>query len=551
MYTKQYRVPKDADMSFLLKEYPDKAPVWCPVDLRDGNQSLVTPMSILEKLEYFDLLTKLGFREIEVGFPASSETEFRFIRTLIEEERIPDGVTIQVLTQAREHIIKRTAECVKGAKNVIVHLYSATSPVYRDWVFEKSAGQVKKMTFDAALLMKELFDGETGVRFEYSPECFPETEPEFALEVCSAVLDVWKPDKERPAIINLPGTVEYSLPHVFAAQVGYMDKNLPYRDSTVLSVHTHNDRGCAVAAAEMSLLSGAQRVEGTLFGNGERAGNADIVTLALNMYTLGVDPGIDLTELPEISEVYERVTGMQIPDRQPYSGKLVYTAFSGSHQDAIAKGMHHMEKEGERIWRVPYLPVNPADIGRTGGDGAIRINSQSGKGGVGYLLEKNYGYAVPKAMQESVGGVIKRISDERMAELSPEEVRDAFEDEFVNVPYPLALEDVHFAWNENGSVTSKLELTREGGIMRISGDGSTRFSAAANAVRNALGVDFTVFSYAEHTTETGVEAKVITYIGIDIEGTGKSWGAGMHTDIIISSIRELLSALNREGREKI
>lgn len=544
-YRKQYRLPPAPDFSWITKECPDACPVWCSVDLRDGNQALANPMSIMEKLSFFDMLVKMGFKEIEVGFPAASDTEFRFVRALIDEKRIPDDVTIQVLTQARESIIRRTAEAIAGAPRAIVHMYSASSPVFRKYVFGKSRDETVAMVREGAALIANIFKDDPNVRFEFSPECFPETEPDFALRVCSAALDEWRALKSRRNIINLPVTVEYSMPHIFASQVNYLSKNLPDRDDVVLSVHAHNDRGCAVAATEMALLAGAERVEGTLFGNGERAGNADLITLALNMYALGIDPGLDLSHVADTSAVYEKMTGMQIPERMPYTGKLTFTAFSGSHQDAIAKGMRHLEASPGEKWCVPYLPIDPTDIGRESGDRAIRINSQSGRGGIGYILEHDFGLHVPRDMQFAFSRIVKHVSDERMHELTGAQVYEVFEDEYVNVSYPLALEHVSFAWNESGSVTAKIELTRNGEPFSFTGDGTSRFAAAAGGIRRALGIDFTVFTHLEHALELGVEARVVTYIGIESEIYGSLFGAGTHTDIIISSIRALLSALNR------
>lgn len=544
-YKKQYKLPPSADFSWITKECPDACPVWCSVDLRDGNQALANPMSIVEKLAFFDMLVKMGFKEIEVGFPAASETEFRFVRALIDEGRIPDDVTIQVLTQARESIIRRTAESIAGAPRAIMHMYSASSPVFRKYVFGKSGGETVEMVREGAALIADIFRDRPEVRFEFSPECFPETEPEFALEVCSAALEAWRPLRSRRNIINLPVTVEYSMPHIFASQVNYISNMLPDRESVVLSVHAHNDRGCAVAATEMALLAGAERVEGTLFGNGERAGNADLITLALNMYSLGIDPKLDLSHVAETAAAYEKMTGMDIPDRMPYTGKLTFTAFSGSHQDAIAKGMRHLEASPGEKWCVPYLSIDPTDIGRESGNKSIRINSQSGRGGIGYILEHGFGLHVPRDMQFAFSRIVKHVSDERMHELTGEQVYELFEEEFINVSYPLALENVSFAWNESGSVTAKVELTRNGEPFSFTGEGNSRFAAVANGIKRAMQINFTVFTHLEHALELGVEARVVTYIGIESEKYGSLFGAGRHTDIIISSIRALLSALNR------
>ena len=388
-YRKGYYMPPIIDLSWAQKEYPEKAPVWCSVDLRDGNQSLIIPMSLDEKIEFYKMLIKVGFKEIEVGFPAASETEYALLRRLVEEDLIPDDVTVQVLTQAREHIIRKTFEALKGVKNAIVHVYNSTSVAQREQVFRMSKEEIKQIAVDGAKLLKKLTEeaGEN-YRFEYSPESFTGTEPEYALEVCNAVLDVWQPTADRKAIINIPVTVEMSMPHIYAMQVAYISQNLKYRDNVILSLHPHNDRGCGVADSEMGLLAGADRIEGTLFGNGERTGNADIVTIAMNMYALGVDPELDFSNMPELVEMYERVTRMHVHDRQPYAGALVFAAFSGSHQDAIAKGMRWREEKDPSRWTVPYLPIDPKDVGREYEADVIRINSQSGKGGVGYIMEQ-------------------------------------------------------------------------------------------------------------------------------------------------------------------
>ena len=386
-YTRQYFMPPVKSMKWTEKEYVDKAPVWCSVDLRDGNQALVIPMSLEQKVDFFKLLVEIGFKEIEVGFPAASETEYQFLRKLIEDDLIPDDVTIQVLTQAREHIIRKTFEALEGAKKAVVHVYNSTSLAQREQVFKKSKEEILQIAVDGAALLKKLTDETNGnYLFEYSPESFTGTEPEYALEVCNAVLDVWKPTPEKKAIINLPVTVQHSLPHVYASQIEYMCENMNYRENVVVSLHPHNDRGCGVADAELGLLAGADRIEGTLFGNGERTGNVDIVTLAMNMYSQGVDPGLDFSDMPHVCECYEKYTGMRIDERSPYSGALVFAAFSGSHQDAIAKGMHWLEEKQPPHWTIPYLPIDPKDVGRSYDADVIRINSQSGKGGVGYIL---------------------------------------------------------------------------------------------------------------------------------------------------------------------
>ena len=436
-YSKGYFLPPTVDIDWLKKDAPDHAPIWCSVDMRDGNQALVIPMSLDQKLEFYKMLLKVGFKEIEVGFPAASDTEYEFLRRLVEDDLIPDDVTVQVLTQAREHIIRKTFDALKGVKNAIVHVYNSTSVAQRQQVFRKSKDEIKQMAVDGAKLLKELTE-EAGAdyRFEYSPESFTGTEPEYALEVCNAVLDVWQPTPDHKAIINLPATVEMSMPHVFGMQVAYMNKNLKYRDGVVLSLHPHNDRGCGVADTEMGLLAGADRVEGTLFGNGERTGNVDIVTVGMNMFALGIDPQLDFSNMPELVETYERLTGMEVSPRQPYAGKLVFAAFSGSHQDAIAKGMKWKEEKNPDKWTLPYLYIDPKDVGREYDGDVIRINSQSGKGGVGFIMEQKYGIDMPKKMREDFGYCVKGVSDHKHKELMPDELYQIFQNEYVNVDTP-------------------------------------------------------------------------------------------------------------------
>ena len=411
-YKKGYYLPPVVDMSWAMADAPKKAPIWCSVDLRDGNQALVNPMSLQEKIRFYKTLVAMGFKEIEVGFPAASETEYDFLRYLVDHDLIPDDVTVQVLTQAREHIIKKTFEALKGVKSAIVHVYNSTSVAQREQVFHKSKEEIKEIAVNGARLLQRLTEeAHASYRFEYSQESFTGTDPEYALEGCNAVLDVWKPQPDRKVIINLPSTVQMSMPHIFAAQVAYLSQNLSYRDAVVLSVHPHNDRGTGVADAEMAMLAGADRVEVTLFGNGERTGNADIVTIGMNMYALGVDPGLDFSNKPKLVETYERVTRMHVHPRQPYAGQLVFAAFSGSHQDAIAKGMKWREEGHIDKWTVPYLPIDPREVGRRYESDVIRINSQSGKGGVSYILKQNYGISLPEKMKEEVGYLIKDVSD--------------------------------------------------------------------------------------------------------------------------------------------
>ncbi len=543
-YTRQFFPVKNPKRKWVDKTYIDKAPTWCSVDLRDGNQSLIIPMSLEEKLDFFKLLVDVGFKEIEVGFPAASETEYTFLRTLIDKNMIPDDVTVQVLTQSREHIIRKTFDALKGCKNAVVHLYNSTSLAQREQVFRKSKEEILRIAVDGAILFERIAR-ETGAsfRYEYSPESFTGTEPEFALEVCNAVLDVWKPTPDRKAIINLPVTVELSSPHVYADQVEYMCDNLKYRDAIEVSLHPHNDRGCAVADCELGILAGADRIEGTLFGNGERTGNADIVTLALNMYAQGVEPNLDLSNLPKISELYERVTRMSVYDRQPYSGKLVFAAFSGSHQDAIAKGMKWREEKKCSTWTVPYLPIDPGDVGREYETDVIRINSQSGKGGIGYLLEHNYGYILPTKMREDVGYTVKNVSDRAHAELSPKEVLDVFTDTYVNINNHIKLLDYSFVRNTDIEVTLSVEIDGETKTLVAKGNG--RLDAVSNAIKKQLHISFSDLTYEEHALTKGSSSQAITYVSITLDDGKKVWGAGIHDDIIASSINALFSAVNR------
>lgn len=543
-YTPQFYPVKNPTRKWANKIYVDKVPTWCSVDLRDGNQSLIIPMSLEEKLEFFKLLVRIGFKEIEVGFPAASETEYTFLRTLIDKDMIPDDVTVQVLTQSREHIIRKTFDALKGCKNAIVHLYNSTSVAQREQVFRRSKEEIKKIAVDGAELFEKIA-AETGTnyRYEYSPESFTGTEPEYALEVCNAVLDVWKPTPDRKAIINLPVTVELSSPHVYADQVEYMCDNLKYRDAVEVSLHPHNDRGCAVADSELGLLAGADRIEGTLFGNGERTGNVDIITLALNMYTHGVEPGLDLTDMPSIAALYENVTRMQVYDRQPYAGKLVFAAFSGSHQDAIAKGMKWRDEKACDTWTVPYLPIDPGDVGREYETDVIRINSQSGKGGIGYLLEHNFGYVLPVGMREDVGYTVKSVSDHAHAELSPAEVLDVFTHTYVNKNDHIELIDYHFVRSPEINVTLTVKV--DGEVKELTSSGNGRLDAVSNAVKKQLGIKFSELTYEEHALTKGSSSKAITYVSITPENGKKVWGAGIHDDIIASSINALFSAINR------
>ncbi len=545
-YSKGYFMPPEVDYSFMNKEYPEKAPIWCSVDLRDGNQSLIIPMSLDEKIEFYKTLVKIGFKEIEVGFPAASDTEYALLRKLIEDNLIPDDVTVQVLTQAREHIIKKTFEALKGAKNAIVHVYNSTSLAQREQVFKMSKDEIKQIAVDGAKLLLELTEqAGANYRFEYSPESFTGTEPEYALEVCNAVLDVWQPVLDRKPIINIPVTVEMSMPHVYAAQVAYINKNLKYRDKVVLSLHPHNDRGCGVADSELGLLAGADRIEGTLFGNGERTGNVDIVTLAMNMFALGVNPNLDFTNMPQLVEIYERVTRMHVHDRQPYAGALVFTAFSGSHQDAIAKGMHWRDEKNPDRWTVPYLPIDPHDVGREYDGDVIRINSQSGKGGVGFIMEQRYGVDMPKKMREDFGYCVKGVSDRKHKELLPDEIYQIFIDEYVNVEKPYKLIEFQLKKEPGGTRSGSVDLEINGEHVTYSARGNGRLDAVSNALQKNLNISYSNLTYNEHALEIGQSARAIAYISITGADGKIYWGAGMDTDIITASIMALFSAINR------
>ena len=543
-YTKQYFLPPVRCMNWAEKDAVDRAPVWCSVDLRDGNQALIEPMSLAQKVEFFKLLLKIGFKEIEVGFPAASDTEYAFMRTLIEEGLIPDDVTVQVLTQAREHIIRKTFEAIRGAKNVIVHVYNSTSVAQREQVFRKDKEAIKKIAVDGAKLLKKLTD-EAGekYRFEYSPESFTGTEPEYALEVCNAVLDVWQPTADRKAIVNLPATVENAMPHVFAQQVEYLSRNMKHRENVVLSLHPHNDRGCAVAASEMGLLAGADRVEGTLFGNGERTGNADIVTIAMNLYSQGVDPGLDFSFMPGICAKYTEFTQLAVSPRQPYAGALVFAAFSGSHQDAIAKGMQWRREHSEPHWNVPYLPIDPQDVGREYQTDVIRINSQSGKGGVGFILQENYGLNLPAKFKEAMGYAAKRVSDRLHKELKPAEVYKVFEEEFLNNRRFFDIPECHFRQLDDGisATVTVLEKGKEPAVAVAEGNG--RLDAVTNALKKHFGFDFVLTTYEQRALSEKSDSKALSYVGIEKDGKFY-WGAGVDEDIIKSSIDALVSAMN-------
>jgi len=543
-YSKQYFLPPERCMDWAERDMITNAPVWCSVDLRDGNQSLIEPMSENVKVEFFKFLLQLGFKEIEVGFPAASETEYNFLRRLIDEKLIPDDVTIQVLTQAREHIIKKTFEAVNGAKNVIIHVYNSTSVAQREQVFKKDKTAIKQIAVDGAALLKQLSDEEgADYRFEYSPESFTGTEPEFALEIINSVIDVIRPDRKRKMIINLPVTVETSMPHMYACQVEYIKKNVIDPDSVIISTHPHNDRGTGVADAELALLAGAERVEGTLFGNGERTGNADIVTLALNMFSHGVDPELDFSNLNETIEVYRKFTGMKIPPRQPYAGSLVFTAFSGSHQDAIAKGGKYRKEHPDAKWDLPYLPIDPEDVGRNYDADVIRINSQSGKGGIAYVLEQRFGYVIPKAMREDIGYKIKGISDKEHRELKPDEVAEIFARDYIDVCAPIALKSFSFD-KTDAEVLLSMRLDVDGKEAVIIGNGNGQFNAAASALKRAKGLDFTTVLYSEHALEQGSKSLAAAYVGLK-RGDSTFYAVGIDPDIMTASIKALIGAVNK------
>ena len=541
-----YYNPPKTEYRWVKKDHIEKAPAWCSVDLRDGNQSLVVPMNLEEKLEFFRMLVKIGFKEIEVGFPAASETEYEFLRTLIEKDMIPEDVTVQVLTQCRDHIIRKTFEAVQGAPSAVIHFYNSTSVAQREQVFKKSRDEIKKIATDGAKLVKQLAAEYPGnFRFEYSPESFTGTEPEYALEVCNEVIEIMEPTPEKPMIINLPVTVSMSMSHIYANQIEYMSDNLKHRDSVILSVHPHNDRGCGVADTELAVLAGADRVEGTLFGNGERTGNVDLITLALNLYTHGVDPHLDFSDMPSIVETYERVTRMHVYERTPYAGALVYAAFSGSHQDAIAKGMTWRKDHNLHQWNVPYIPIDPADIGRTYDGDVIRINSQSGKGGIGFLLEQKYGFVLPPKMREHFGYAVKSVSDHAHKELQPEEVLEVFRTTYLNRREPVDVTNLHFV--QNGAITATVTVrTEDGSQMEVTAKGNGRLDAVCNAVKIATGWDFTIMTYSEHSMEHGSTSEAASYVGLQWGDGSVTWGAGTDTDIIRAGIKAMISAVNNK-----
>ena len=545
-------------MDWTKNDHIEKAPAWCSVDLRDGNQALIVPMTLDEKVEFFKYLVKIGFKEIEVGFPAASATEYRFLRKLIDERIVPDDVTLQVLTQSRRHIIRKTFDAIKGAPKAVVHLYNSTSVAQREQVFKKSKEEIIKIATDGAELIKEYAEkaAETeGTDFtvEYSPESFTGTEMDFAAEICNAVIDIWEPTPERKVIINLPATVAMSMPHVYASQIEYMCKHLHNRENIIVSLHPHNDRGTAVADAELGILAGGDRIEGTLFGNGERTGNVDIVTVAMNMYTHGIDPGLDFSNMPECVATYEKFTDLKVHPRQPYGGQLVFAAFSGSHQDAIAKGMKCYEESGNTMWSCPYLPVDPEDLGREYEADVIRINSQSGKGGVAYILEQNYGYLIPQAMREELGYLVKDISDRKHKEMVPDEVFEVFRKEYINDFDPLDITEAEFfraSDSKSEGVRTKMKVTINGEKFEFEAEGNGHLDAISNALRKApYTFDYKFITYSENALSTESDSKAGAHVCIENLDGKRFWGVGTHADIILASVNALVSAINRENKE--
>jgi len=530
------------------RTWPDnaiqKAPKWCSVDLRDGNQALVNPMNMHKKLELYTLLLKLGFKEIEVGFPSASKVEFDFLRRLVDDKLIPDDVTVQVLVQAREHLIERTFEALKGVKKATIHLYNSTSTAQRKIVFAKEQDEIINLALEGVDLVKKYeaqHDGE--IFLEYSPESFTGTELEFAARICNAVTARWGISKERPIIINLPATVEMATPNIYADQIEWMSRHLDNREHVLISTHTHNDRGTSVAATELALLAGADRVEGTLLSNGERTGNVDIITLALNMYTQGVDPELDFSNVDEVLEIVERCTEIDTHCRHPYVGDLVYTAFSGSHQDAINKGLAYQKKKGDLFWEVPYLPIDPADVGRTY-ESIIRINSQSGKGGVAYILEKNYGFSLPKAMHPEIGRIVQILSDEKGRELDPQEIYDVFQESYFKLKEHITLVDFDVS-TENKMATCTLKYLYKGKEIIASGKGNGPIDACKDALMKDYAYEFTINSYSEHSCGDKSSADAVAYIQVQSDEVPTCFGVGRDSNIATASVKALFSALNR------
>ena len=549
-YQRYKRVPV---VNFPERTWPDKeiqkAPIWCSVDLRDGNQALVEPMVVEEKVEMFNLLVKLGFKEIEVGFPSASQIEFDFLRTLIERKLIPDDVEVQVLVQCREHLIKRTFEAIKGLKSAIVHIYNSTSTLQRDVVFHKDREEIKDIAIvGTKLVQRYAAESDVKVRLEYSPESFTGTELDFALDICTAVQETWGATKENPIIINLPSTVEMTTPNVYADQIEWMNTHFKNRESIILSVHPHNDRGEGVAATELALLAGADRVEGTLFGNGERTGNVDVLNIAYNMFSQGIDPKLNIEDVKEIAEVYERCTKMEIPPRHPYAGKLVFTAFSGSHQDAINKGMHALQERNSQYWEVPYLPIDPADIGRKY-EPVVRINSQSGKGGVAFVMDTFYGFRLPKGMHKEFADVIQKIA-EQQGEVAPEQIMDEFRKNYLDRKEPLHFRRCRITDTETGdgefATLAHVTYTDHGIEKTFDGVGNGPIDAIQRGMEEALGIQIKVLDYSEHALTAGSGAQAASYIHLMDQATGRvTYGVGVSSNITRASIRGIFSAVNR------
>lgn len=549
---KRYR--KNPVLHYPEREWPNKeitqAPIWCSVDLRDGNQALIDPMVVSEKMEFYELLLKLGFKEIEIGFPAASQIEYDFLRQLVDRKKIPEGVWMQVLTQCREELIDRTFEAIEGIENVIFHIYNSTSVLQRDVVFHKNKEEIIKIAVDATHMVKERAKNFPGkIMLEYSPESFTGTEMEFALEICTAVQEAWGATKDNPIIFNLPATVEMNTPNVYADQIEWMNKHFKDRESIILSVHPHNDRGTGVAATELALLAGADRVEGTLFGNGERTGNVDILNIAYNMFSQGIDPKLELEQIKEIIDVYERCCKMTIDERHPYAGKLVFTAFSGSHQDAINKGVHAMKERGQEIWQVPYLPIDPADIGREY-EPIVRINSQSGKGGVAYIMDTYFGFKLPKGMHKEFAKVIQEKS-EKQGEVSPEEIMQAFKDSYIDRKEPLHFRKLHVN-DLNDTVDSafdtKIDLTYtlNGVENQFEAVGNGPIDAILRGLRESLDLNVKVLDYEEHALQGGANAQAAAYIHLLAADDGQvTYGVGVSSNITRASARAIFSAINR------
>ena len=555
-YKRYQRVPV---VHYPEREWPnkeiEKAPIWCSVDLRDGNQALVEPMVVEEKVEMFNLLVKMGFKEIEIGFPAASQIEFDFLRQLVERKLIPDDVTVQVLTQCREHLVKRTFEALQGIKRAVVHIYNSTSALQRDVVFHMDREEIKQIALDGVTMVKDCMKDYDGtVILEYSPESFTGTELDFALDICNAVQKAWGPDPEHKMILNLPSTVEMTTPNVYADQIEWMNKHLDNRESIILSVHPHNDRGTGVAATELALLAGADRVEGTLFGNGERTGNVDILNLAYNMFSQGIDPGLEIGDIKEIAEVYERCTKMQIDPRHPYAGKLVFTAFSGSHQDAINKGMQALMERQSKIWQVPYLPIDPSDIGREY-EPVVRINSQSGKGGVAFVMDTCFGFKLPRGMHKEFADRIQKIA-ERQGEVAPEQIMEEFRENYLDRKEPYHFRKCKITDFESGNeftTVAVVTYTNHGETKQFEGVGNGPIDAVQRGLEEELGIAIKVLDYSEHALASGSGAQAASYIHMMDQNSGRvTYGVGISSNITRASLRGIFSAVNRLfGEESI